>query len=74
VGHAFHTCGCNGPGWIPKSAADYRHYLESRKAEYKRQLGYKQNATDLPPDTKHEAVEYWASRIKAIDGEIAALQ
>jgi hypothetical protein len=27
AGHSFHTCGCDGPGFIPKSLGDYRQYL-----------------------------------------------
>jgi hypothetical protein len=73
VGHAFLTCGCDGPKWIPKSSADYRHYLERQREQYEKQLAYVQRQADLPPDRKGEAVEYWGSRIDAIDRERAAL-
>ncbi|TXT18421.1 MAG: hypothetical protein FD138_4446, partial [Planctomycetota bacterium] len=34
VGHAWHTCGCNGPGFIPKSPTEYLSYLTQRRDEY----------------------------------------
>lgn len=69
VGHAFQTCGCDGPGWIPKSTSDYRRYLASTKRHYEEQLKQVQMATNVSSEEKKEAVEYWASRIKAIGRE-----
>lgn len=69
VGHAFHTCGCNGPGWIPKSTGDYRKYLASNKQHYEEQLEQIRRSSELSTEGKKEAAEYWASRIEAIDHE-----
>lgn len=69
VGHAFHTCGCIGPGWIPKSTSDYRSYLSSAKKHYEEQLELVEQSGGLTPEGKKEAAEYWASRIEAIDRE-----
>ena len=73
VGHAFHTCGCDGPGWIPKSTADYCDYLETKKTSYLEQLAQVQSSNKYTADAKKEAVDYWASRIQAIDRELAAI-
>jgi hypothetical protein len=73
VGHVFHTCGCNGPGWIPKSTTDYRNYLASRKMGYEEQLERIQNASTLSPEGKKEAGEYWISRIEAIEQELMSV-
>ncbi len=73
VGHAFHTCGCNGPGWIPKSTADYHKYLETQRIRYMEQLGHVQHSSEFSADAKKEAADYWASRIQAIDRELAAV-
>lgn len=67
VGHAFHTCGCNGPGWVPKSTNDYRAYLSRRRSHYEEQIRYAHKSNSDP-----EAIEYWASRINAIDREQAS--
>jgi hypothetical protein len=69
VGHAFHTCGCDGPGWIPKSTSDYRDYLAVAKRHYEEQLKQVQTSDTLSPEGKNEANEYWISRIEAVDRE-----
>ena len=69
VGHTFHTCGCDGPGWIPISTNDYRSYLASMKKHYEEQLELVQRSSTLPTNGKKEAAEYWTSRIEAIERE-----
>ncbi|MBB03615.1 MAG: hypothetical protein CMJ47_13290 [Planctomyces sp.] len=69
VGHAFHTCGCNGPGWIPKSTNDYLIYLVSKRQHYEEQLAAIEQSDELTPEGKKEAAEYWTTRIQAIDRE-----
>ena len=74
VGHAFHTCGCDGPGWIPKSTSDYRKYLASQKKHYQDQLGLVRESNTLSSEEKEEATRYWASRIEAIDREQSSVE
>ena len=74
TGHAFHTCGCDGPGWIPKSSSDYKQYLETHKLNYAKQLRGVQVREDLTSERKHEAAEYWTSRIESIDEELRKLR
>jgi hypothetical protein len=69
IGHAFHTCGYYGPGWIPKSTSDYRKYLTSKKMEYGEQLKRVQKSAELSSEAKKEAGEFWASRIAAVERE-----
>ena len=69
AGHAFHTCGCDGPGWIPRSTHGYRTYLASRRKHYAAELELVQQSRDLTPEGKKEAAEYWTSRIESIDRE-----
>lgn len=69
IGHAFHTCGCNGPGWIPQSTSDYRSYLSSMRKHYEEQFKQIQMTNDLSAETKKEAIEYWTIRIGAIESE-----
>ena len=71
TGHAFHTCGCVGPGWIPQSSSDYSAYLEKYKSIYSNELRFVQNRQDLANERKKEAAEYWATRIEAIELEIS---
>jgi hypothetical protein len=73
TGHQFRTCGCNGPGWIPSSSADYQHYLESMGRVYAEQVRYAQDRNDLSPERKREAAEFWQTRIDAIERERKAI-
>jgi len=74
VGHVFHTCGCDGPGFIPASTPQYRQYLEDRKRLYAEHLRSTQQSTDLHADRKRETAEYWAARIAAVESELMALR
>ncbi len=54
VGHVFHTCGCDGPGYIPKSTADFRLYLEERRERFRNELDRVHRSADLCSEAKHE--------------------
>jgi len=73
AGHEFRTCGCMGPGFIPQTTADYRTYLELRQREYRQQLAYAQQSTELTPDRKRETYDYWADRVARVDCELERL-
>lgn len=73
VGHVFHTCGCDGPGFVPKSAADYRQYLDERRRAYLLQMNRIQDSTELSTTAKHEAGDQWLYRISLVDAELAKL-
>lgn len=73
TGHVFHTCGCDGPGFIPKSTADYRRYLDDRRRIFSDELKRVQQARDLSSDARQEAGNYWLDRIARIDAELTAL-
>ena len=74
VGHAFHTCGCYGPGWIPTSTSDYRHYLESMRKHYEQQLQQVRSSSTLSGDERQAESEYWTSRLDAIDREPTSIR
>lgn len=73
VGHEFFTCGCNGPGFIPISTAEYRQYLRDRRKQYEWQMNHARDSLELSSDRKREAGEYWTKRIAAIDAELTVL-
>jgi len=73
AGHEWRTCGCNGPGWIPKSKFDLQQYLTKRKEHFKEQLRHTEDCQDLSTDAKREAANFWASRIQAIEKELAVV-
>jgi hypothetical protein len=73
VGHVFRTCGCDGPGFIPRTTGQYREYLEDRMRLYAEHLRTTQQSIDLCAERKHESAEYWAERVAAVESELAAL-
>ncbi len=73
VGHVFHTCGCDGPGFIPKSTADYRQYPDVRRKSYVNQMNRVQESTEFSTTAKREAGDYWLDRISLVDAELATL-
>lgn len=52
VGITFHSCGCLGPGYIPKSTEKLIDYIEEIKASYFRNLEFWRNR--IEPATKQE--------------------
>ena len=73
VGHAFQTCGCNGPGWVPKSQSDYKHYLEERRASYSAQLSRVQLDEDCSTQDKNEAGNHWSELIVQVEAELRSI-
>lgn len=52
VGITFHSCGCTGPGYIPKDNEMLLLYLKEILVEYNQQLSFWRNRTE--PLTKSE--------------------
>lgn len=73
VGHCFHTCGCHGPGWVPKATSDYRQYLERHRRSYQAQIRNLRRATSRTAAEKDDARAHWGSLIKKIDTELWSL-
>jgi len=72
LGHRFHTCGCDGPGFIPSNPREYRDYLELRRREY--QSSYDAAQACDHPQTRLERSAYWHERVDRIDRAIAELR
>jgi len=71
TGKIFHTCGCDGIGYIPKNSKDYEIYLKNILDEYQNYLTSCQNVTEAEFPDKMERVQYWAAKISKIKTEIA---
>ena len=52
VGVTFHSCGCNGPGYIPRTNEKLIKYLEEKKVEFVKHLRFW--LTRQEPTTKRE--------------------
>jgi len=52
VGITFHSCGCNGPGYIPNSKEKLIDYFEDLKVNYLKNIDFWRTRTE--PTTKAE--------------------
>lgn len=52
VGITFHSCGCTGPGFIPRDKEALLTYFEKIKADYINELTFWRNRTE--PETKQD--------------------
>ncbi|MFD2921605.1 hypothetical protein ACFS6H_17940 [Terrimonas rubra] len=52
VGISFHSCGCSGPGYIPRSTEQLIEYFNDTLQDYHTQLKFWQNRTE--PGNKKE--------------------
>ena len=74
TGHQFHTCGCDGPGFIPKNKTDYEQYLANRRQSYELSLQDTRNDERLSLEARQEAESYWNDRLTKIDAELATIE
>ncbi len=68
LGNTFHTCGCNGPGFIPREIKQYKEYLESIKLEYQSKL--QERNPRYSEIELNDFLEYWNSKLKELVQEL----
>ncbi|ASK30391.1 hypothetical protein CEY12_09830 [Chryseobacterium sp. T16E-39] len=70
VGKYFHSCGCNGIGYIPRNLNDYKEYLKLALREYHEYIIFYQDKTTSEYPDKMERVNYWNERITDVKNEM----
>jgi hypothetical protein len=67
-GQQFEMCGCYGIGFVPQSNREYEAYLLARLNAYEQALEKldRKSSSELSPEQRCEAQEYWACRIDMI--------
>lgn len=68
LGNAFHTCGCDGPGYIPQKLTDYLMYLDKIKTGYEARLN--ERYEEFSTNDTNELLDYWSSKLNSITMEI----
>jgi hypothetical protein len=65
LGETFHSCGCGGPGYRPRSQPEYRAFLQERLREYEETL---KRWIDGPRDQagRDRAITEWRARVKRL--------
>ncbi|GEJ46399.1 hypothetical protein [Chryseobacterium sp. ON_d1] len=70
TGKCFHSCGCDGIGYIPKNPMDYQVYLKTILQDYQVSLTACQKIPIEEFPDKAEEIKYWSDRIQRIKTEI----
>ncbi|HTJ51409.1 MAG TPA: hypothetical protein VL443_18240 [Cyclobacteriaceae bacterium] len=72
LGHAFHSCGCNGPGYIPHTEEAYADYLVKHLKLYQEMLDSRTGEQN-PEDLEHY-LNYWTGKLNSIKEELNKLK
>jgi hypothetical protein len=67
VGHAWHTCGCNGPGFVPVDAAGYDEYLADTRQLYADRIEAAQKSSKYTPAERAREVRHWTELVARIE-------
>lgn len=71
AGQTFHSCGCSGPGYRPRSPEAYQRFLEGIRAEYQgtlsRWISEEEGAT---PEARAKAIEAWRARLAKVEAAL----
>lgn len=72
MGHCWHTCGCNGPGFIPKEKYQYIDYLKDILKTFTTYLHSNQKTNDTEEDDKERKyrIKYWGNKILLVEKEL----
>ena len=71
VGEKFHSCGCSGPGYRPRTPRTLVQYLERQRQDHQafvQHVGRKVAMNEAPP----EHLAYWKKRLKAVEQILAS--
>lgn len=59
-GVTFHSCGCSGPGYIPKDKEELTNFLNKKKDQFIEQRKYW--LTRIAPETRKDRHEEWNAK------------
>lgn len=70
IGKCFHSCGCDGIGYIPQNPKDYEQYLKNALDEYTNNILSCQNKSHEEFPEKREYINFWTEKISDVKAEI----
>jgi hypothetical protein len=73
IGMSFYSCGCNGPGYIPRHPRDYEAYLNKVLQGYENHIAHFQNQTLQECRDKLRSIHYWNERAELVRTELASV-
>lgn len=69
LGHAWHTCGCNGPGFIPTDATAYAEYLATRARVFAARMRRAERRSGVDTATRAAEARYWSELLAQVQNE-----
>ena len=70
IGTSWHTCGCNGPGYIPQTPAMYQEFLHNEQQEMEANLKKLEHDQTISLERKTEDRKKYKRRIARIQQEM----
>ncbi|MBU0553747.1 hypothetical protein KKF91_05745 [Myxococcota bacterium] len=71
AGLTFHSCGCSGPGYRPRSPQAYQRFLEETRAGYLSALRRWVSDQDAAVEARAEAIASWRARLARVEAALA---
>ena len=70
IGETFHSCGCGGPGYRPRTPRDYARFLEETLERYQERLD-SLTVNGVPAGKQaRDAIDYWRTRVGRVETAI----
>ena len=69
LGHCLHTCGCDGPGFVPASRAELIDYLRDRSSLLRAMIATLERDTTLTPEARIAGLGDWGARLARLEHE-----
>ncbi len=76
LGIGYHSCGCSGPGYIPKELDELKVYLEKNKSQYEQcyqSLLKEEIYNQAEIKKRNESLTHLSKKAKEIEGVIKSL-
>lgn len=70
VGETFHSCGCGGPGYRPRTRRDYARFLDDTLKHYQERLGSWRDGGVPVDEQTRERIDYWRTRVARVEAAI----
>jgi hypothetical protein len=71
LGHHWHTCGCDGPGFVPATGPELIAYLNSRRKLFKANISRLERDDSRSPEQRSSELSDWTGRVRQLELELA---
>lgn len=69
LGHRWHSCGCDGPGFIPATRQELLRYLRERARAFRERISQVERDSSMSTEARVSELALWRDRLARIDRE-----